>query len=117
MALERLGYTITTFTSADEAIAAFRSQPEQFDAVITDLTMPGTTGIDVARELLLLRPNLPIILCTGYSNLIDEAQVQAMGVKAFAMKPLTKRELAVLLHKALADQRKSSIKPRNISTR
>jgi PAS domain S-box-containing protein len=99
--LERLGYEVTTRTNSLEALAIFQSNPNQFDAVITDQTMPGMTGIDLARRLLQIRPDLPIILCTGYSNLVDEDQARALGIKKFAMKPLTNKDIAALLHEVL----------------
>jgi CheY-like chemotaxis protein len=103
--LERLGYEVTTRTSSLEALATFQSHPHQFDAVITDQTMPGMTGLDLARRLLQIRPDLPIILCTGYSNLVDEAQARACGIKGFAMKPFTKKDIAALLKEVLDDSK------------
>jgi len=102
--LERLGYEVTVRTSSPEALAAFEKQPERFDAVITDQTMPGMTGMDLARRMLQLRPDLPIILCTGYSALINEEQIRALGIKAFAMKPLAKKDIAELLRKVLDER-------------
>ena len=99
--LERLGYEVAVFTSSVAALAEFERQPERFDAVITDQTMPEMTGVDLARRMLQIRPNLPIILCTGFSNLINEEQVKAYGIKGFAMKPLTKKEIALLLRSVL----------------
>jgi len=95
--LERIGYQVTTRTSSLEALTTFQNDPHHFDAVITDQTMPGMTGLDLARRMLQIRPELPIILCTGFSNLVDEAQAKAYGIKGFAMKPLTKKEIATLL--------------------
>ena len=94
-------------TSSLEALATFQNQPDRFDAVITDQTMPGMTGIDLARRMLQIRPDLPIILCTGYSNLVNEEQAKTYGIKGFAMKPLTMKEIATLLRKVL-DQGKDS---------
>ena len=99
--LERLGYEVRVCTGSAEALAVFEHNPEQFDAVITDQTMPGLTGIELARAMLLLRPDLPIILCTGYSNLVDEGQAKAVGIHGFAMKPLAMKDLADLLRSAL----------------
>jgi CheY-like chemotaxis protein len=99
--LERLGYSVTIRTSSLAALTTFQNDPHRFDAVITDQTMPGMTGLDLARRMLQIRPELPIILCTGYSNLIDEAQAKAYGIKGFAMKPLTKKDIAALLHAVL----------------
>ena len=99
--LERLGYEVTVRTSSLEALATFQNEPDRFDAVITDQTMPGMTGVDLARRMLQIRPNLPIILCTGYSNLVNEEQAKSYGIKGFAMKPLTKKEVALLLREVL----------------
>jgi len=101
--LERLGYTVTARTSSLEALLTFQKWPDRFDAVITDQTMPGMQGMDLARRLLQIRPDLPIILCTGYSSLVDEGQARSYGIKGFALKPLTKNGLAALLRKVLDD--------------
>jgi len=99
--LERLGYEVITRTSSFEALTAFQNEPDRFDAVITDQTMPGMTGLELARRILQIRPNLPIILCTGYSNLVNEAKAKANGIKGFAMKPLNRKEVATLLKSVL----------------
>ncbi len=104
--LERLGYEVTVQTASGEALALFERDPDQFDAVITDQTMPGLTGIDLSRRMLRLRPDLPIILCTGYSNQVDEAQAKTFGIRGFAMKPLAMKELAARLHAVLPDNLK-----------
>ena len=100
--LERLGYQVTVRQSSFEALEVFMNSPGQFDLVITDQTMPGMTGSDLARRMLQVRPDLPIILCTGYSNLIDETSAKALGIRGFALKPLTKAHLAQLIRDALA---------------
>lgn len=99
--LERLGYNVTTCTSSLEALETFRNDPARFDLVITDQTMPGMTGIDLARRMLQLRPDLTIILCTGYSNLVNEETARAAGIKAFTLKPLTRGSLSQLIRAAL----------------
>ena len=99
--LERLGYRVTVETNSIEALKIIQSQPDAFDLVITDQTMPGMTGSDLARRILQIRPGLPIILCTGFSNQISEEKARIYGIKGFAMKPLTKKDLAVLIRKAL----------------
>ena len=88
--LEDLGYQVTVTTSSTEALALFRSDPHQFDLVITDVTMPEITGVELAREILSLRADIPIIMCTGFSHLVDADAAKAAGVRAFTMKPLTK---------------------------
>jgi len=99
--LERMGYAVTARTSSMEALTTFRNQPDAFDLVITDQTMPGMTGIDLARKMLQLRPDLPIILCTGYSSRLSKEQVRAYGIKGFALKPLAKKDIAVLIRSIL----------------
>jgi PAS domain S-box-containing protein len=99
--LERLGYRVTIRTSALEALTTFQNHPDLFDLIITDQTMPGMTGLDLARRVLALRPQLPIILCTGYSTLISEEKAKAHGIREFALKPVTKKDLAVLIRKVL----------------
>jgi PAS domain S-box-containing protein len=99
--LRRLGYEVTACTDSLQALRTFEGAKERFDAVVTDQTMPGMTGLDMARRMLELRPGLPIILCTGYSNLVNEAQARECGIKAFAAKPLTKKGLARLLRELL----------------
>jgi CheY-like chemotaxis protein len=99
--LERLGYKVTASTSSTEALRLFTQDPSAFDLVITDHTMPELTGLSLTRQLLRLRPELPIILCTGYSETIDPEGVKAAGAREYLMKPLTKRELAVAVRRIL----------------
>jgi len=99
--LESLGYTVVTRTSSIEALELFRAQPDKFDLVITDMTIPNMTGDELAKELMGIRPDLPIILCTGFSELINEHKAKAMGIRAFVMKPIVQREMAKAVRKAL----------------
>jgi CheY-like chemotaxis protein len=99
--LERLGYQVTVRSSSLEALTTFQNQPEMFDLVITDQTMPGMTGSDLARRMLQIRPGMPIILCTGYSSLITEEKARSLGIKGFAMKPLARKDIAAIIRKAL----------------
>jgi len=101
--LERLGYKVTVGTSSVEALAIFKDNPDAFDLVITDQTMPGMTGIDLARRMMEIRPNLPVILCTGYSSTLSEEKIASMGIKGFAFKPLAKRDIAVVIRKVLEE--------------
>lgn len=102
--LERLGYTVTVRTDSLEALETIRHNPEEFDLLITDQTMPHLTGIELAGEMLKLRPNMPIILCTGYSNLITEDKAKAAGLKGFAFKPLTRKHIAELIRQVLEQE-------------
>ncbi len=99
--LERLGYHVTVRCSSIEALTTFQNTPNEFDIVITDQTMPGMTGADLARRMMQIRPDIPIILCTGYSNLIDEHSAKALGIKEFAFKPIAKNDIAKLIRKVL----------------
>lgn len=99
--LERLGYHVTVRNNSIEALETFQNQPEQFDLVITDQTMPGMTGADLARRMMQIKPEIPIILCTGYSTTISEEKAKSMGIKEFALKPLSKKDIAVLIRKVL----------------
>jgi len=99
--LERLGYHVTVRKSSLEALETFQNQPNQFDVVITDQTMPGMTGIDLARRMLQIRPDIPIILCTGYSSIISEEKAKSFGIKEFALKPVGKKDIAMLIRKVL----------------
>jgi signal transduction histidine kinase/ActR/RegA family two-component response regulator/HAMP domain-containing protein len=99
--LRRLGYRVTEKADSLEALAAFTADPQGFDLVLSDQTMPGLTGEHLARRILALRPDMPILLCTGYSNLISEEKVKALGIRGLAMKPLAKRDVALLIREAL----------------
>ncbi|MCP3889292.1 MAG: response regulator, partial [Desulfobulbaceae bacterium] len=99
--LERLGYHVTVRNNSLEALETFQNQPDQFDLVITDQTMPGMTGADLARRMIQIRPETPIILCTGYSTIISEQKAKSIGIKEFALKPLFMKDIAVLIRKVL----------------
>ena len=99
-----LGYDVTTFRDSGEALEAFLQDPERFDLVITDMTMPRMTGRDLARRILAAKPRLPVILCTGYNEHISEAQALQMGIRAFLPKPFTRREMAQVVRRVLDGQ-------------
>ena len=92
--LTALGYRVVVFTDPRDALTRFRLRPEEFDLVITDMTMPGVTGDVLASEMLRIRPELPIILCTGFSEKIDEARAAALGLRALILKPINRASLA-----------------------
>lgn len=102
--LTYLGYRVTATTSSLEALALFRSQPDAFDLVITDQTMPEMTGMQLAGELLGVRPDLPIILCTGYSSKVDAGTAGNLGIRAFAMKPVGQEKLAAMIRQVLDEK-------------
>jgi len=86
--LESLGYTVTIFTSSVEALSVYQKNPSDFDLVITDMTMPEMTGIELTRKLLTHRPDLPVILCTGFSEAIDETTAKSFGISEYIKKPV-----------------------------
>lgn len=100
--LEKLGYSVTMHTESNEALELFKSDPNKFDLVITDQTMPNLSGYEMAKKMLEVRPDIPIILCTGYSSKVDRTKAMHIGIREFAMKPLDIMELAFLIRKVLA---------------
>jgi DNA-binding NtrC family response regulator len=95
------GYEVVTMTSPIEALEAFRAGFDKFDLVITDMTMPKMTGEKLAKEMLEIRPDIPIILCTGHSDMISEEETKELGIKEFIMKPIGKREMAMTIRSVL----------------
>ena len=102
--LERLGYKPEIKTNPVEALELFRSNPDRFDLVITDMTMPQMTGDKLAEDVMTIRPDMPIILCTGFSEVTDEEKAREIGIKAFAMKPIAMDEIANTIRKVLDDK-------------
>jgi CheY-like chemotaxis protein len=100
-ALQHLGYQVITNSNSLQALNEFRERPEHFDLVITDMTMPRMTGEKLARELIQIRPDIPIILFTGYSGQINAQKAREIGIKAFVMKPLTLSHLAQTVREVL----------------
>jgi CheY-like chemotaxis protein len=96
-----LGYEVMVCTSSVEALEAFRVDPFRFDVVVTDQTMPNMTGEALARQLLEFRPEVPIILCTGFSHSMTPEKAKAMGIRAFLLKPLLIKDLARTLREVL----------------
>ena len=92
--LENLGYRVTAETDSLEALELFGRIPERFDMVITDMTMPNLTGMELAMKLKTIRPDIPIIVCTGFSDQISQEIIQELGIDALVMKPILKAELA-----------------------
>jgi CheY-like chemotaxis protein len=92
--LKKLGYRVNSRTSPYEAIEAFKANPSKYDMVITDMTMPGMTGDILAKEILKIRYNIPIIICTGFSKMMSPEKASKMGIKDFLMKPLTMSDLS-----------------------
>ena len=99
--LERFGYQVAARTSSIEALEAFRAAPDKFDLVITDMTMPNMTGVQLSQKLLEIRPDIPIIICTGFSTKIDDEKAKEFGIRGFVMKPVVMSELAKKIREVL----------------
>lgn len=99
--LESIGYEVVTRTSSIEALEYLKARPNNFDLVITDMTMPKMTGDVLVGELIKVNPDIPVILCTGFSARIDEKKAMAMGIRAFVSKPILKHEIAKIVRKVL----------------
>ena len=101
--LEQLGYHVTTRTSSVEALELFQSKPDDFDLIITDMTMPIMTGDIMAKKMMGIRPDIPVILCTGYSKKISGKSAAELGIRALTYKPIVKLDLAKTVRKVLDD--------------
>jgi len=99
--LERLGYKVTAKTDSIEALQLFSATSDEFDLVITDMTMPKMTGEKLATEFMNIRRDVPIILCTGYSDQINEEKAKKIGIKEYLMKPIVIRDLAKTIRNVL----------------
>jgi two-component system cell cycle sensor histidine kinase/response regulator CckA len=99
--LESLGYEVTVENGAFEALETFEGRPNAFDLIITDYTMPRMTGLELAGAILAIRPEIPVILCSGYSDMISEEKIREAGIREFIMKPVGLREMADALRRLL----------------
>jgi signal transduction histidine kinase/CheY-like chemotaxis protein len=99
--LERLGYKVDSTTNPSEALDLFRSKPDQFDLVITDMTMPQMTGDKLVKEILKIRSDIPIIICTGFSEKINEEKATEIGATGYLEKPIDRRDFAIKVRQAL----------------
>ncbi len=102
--LESLGYEVTARSSSVESLELFKNQPDNFDLVITDMTMPYMPGDELAKELISVRPDIPVILCTGFSARISEEEAMKIGVREFVSKPILKRDIAEAIRKVLDER-------------
>ena len=105
--LESLAYEVLGTTSSLEALELFSAGPNRFDLVITDMTMPKMTGDELSKEFLRIRPDIPIILCTGFSHAITEEEAKTMGIRAFVMKPILKDKIALTVNRVLHENKKT----------
>ncbi len=99
--LKQLGYHVTTMTDSIEALEKFSLQPEAYDMVITDMTMPKLNGDKLAQKLMHIRPDIPVILCTGHNKLIWKEKAHALGIRKMLMKPFSRSELAETIRNIL----------------
>ncbi len=111
--IQELGYRVTTRTSSLEALERFRASPDQFDIVITDMTMPSMTGDQFALEAIKIRDDIPILLCTGFSEQMSKAKAESIGFKGFLMKPIIMKDLSEMIRKALDGKRETNIEKQN----
>lgn len=102
--LEILGYEVEAFTDSKEALETFRANPRKFDVVITDQTMPQLTGDQLSRRILEVRPDMPIVLCTGFSESITEEMAYTLGIRQYVMKPIVMSEIGKVLRKVLDEK-------------
>jgi len=105
--LEKLGYRVKVHTDPQKAHDEFAAHGDDFDLVITDMSMPYLTGEELSKRLMEIRPDIPILLCTGYSDQLDAANAYAMGIKKFLLKPLEMGELATVIREVLDEDSKS----------
>ncbi len=99
--LQYFGYRVTVFTEGHEALKVFSEKPSEFDLVITDYVMPNLTGVDLAQKMIGIRSDIPIILCTGYSDLISSEKAKAIGFRELILKPFNYRDFAELVRRVL----------------
>ena len=99
--LQRLGYQVTGCTSPEEALETFRSGPRNFDVVVSDLSMPAMSGVDLARELLRIRPGMPILIASGYVGPADNETARSLGLPDLLLKPNTIEKLGQALHRVI----------------
>jgi CheY-like chemotaxis protein len=97
--LERLGYRVTSYRNSVEALVDFEAHPNNYDLVITDQTMPQMTGVQLAKAILRVRPDIPVILCTGYSEVIDAEEAKELGIREFIMKPFGIAEFSATIRR------------------
>ena len=109
ISLEQLGYEVIAKTNVREALETFRASPQSFDVVITDQTMPIMTGEELSKKLLEIRPNVPIILCTGFSHTMNKEKAELLGIRAFLMKPMLTGQLARLLQEIMSTRHSHNI--------
>ena len=114
MVLGRLGYAVTAVTESRKALNLFRDNPDKFDLLITDQVMPHMTGVTLSKEILKIRPDLPIVLCTGSSpqaeTAVGQRQAREVGIRKVLMKPVERNEISQVVQKLLQTEPVSSVR-------
>ncbi|QTA77961.1 Two component system response regulator/histidine kinase [Desulfonema limicola] len=103
--LKSLGYQITTRMSSLDACVLFEKHPDRFDLVITDMAMPNMSGADLAEQMIKIRPDIPIIMCTGFSEIVSEKKAKKIGIREYITKPVIMKDLAAVIRKTLDNSR------------
>ncbi len=101
--LKKEGYEVLTVNSGQEALQVFETSP--VDLVMTDMTMPQMTGVKLSEKIMGIRPDIPVIICTGYSSLVNEESAKLLGIAAYVMKPIDSKEIAATI-RAVLDKKK-----------
>lgn len=104
--LNRLGFKVTCFTNSLEAMRTFQEHPDRFDLVVTDQKMPDLEGDQLAEQVLHIRPNIPILLCTGFTDIISKREAKAKGIQEFLTKPFSLGELVETIRRLIRDDRR-----------
>lgn len=107
--LERLGYRVATCTTGVEALEVFKKNPDSFDLIMTDMSMPGMTGDQLAMEIKNSHPKMPVIICTGFNDRINEEKCRAMGIQGYVRKPMIRRKMAKIIRSILDKSEESRI--------
>ncbi len=102
--MEHVGYTVTAVTDSVEALEKIRAHPDQFDLLITDQTMPKMSGAELTREVLKIKPDMPVIMSTGHSEVFPEERAQEMGIKRYVLKPIQGNELLDAVREVLDEK-------------
>ena len=104
-----MGYQVTSRASSIEALEAFRDSPDKFDLVITDMAMPNMPGDKLAVELTKIRPGIPILLCTGFSETMSEDKAASMGIKGYLLKPIVMKDLSQKISEVLGKIKNATV--------
>ncbi len=107
--LSRLGYKVTKKTDSLEALELFQTRPDDFDLVISDMTMPGMTGDTLALEVTKIRPEIPVILCTGYSKRLSQKTIHHLGIKGVVSKPYNKSDLGLAIRRVFDSEKTAQV--------